>query len=263
MKFSIGADPELFLEDAAGSLVSAINKIGGSKAFPRPLKALGEGYAVQEDNVAVEFNIPPAHSQEEFRQAILKTKEYLLAEVSQMGLRFAKQSADYFPITELMTPEANVFGCDPDWNAWTRKRNVMPPDADPRLRSAGGHVHVGCDVNTLIGKFNLVKFMDLFMAVPSVLMDQGELRRLLYGKRGACRPKNYGVEYRTLSNFWIETPELIDWVYRNTERALEAFTTQDIDINEWDNQIREAVDNNNHEIALSLVDHFDLEVVHA
>jgi len=59
--------------------------------------------------------------------------------------------------------------------------------------------------------------MDLYLGVPSVLMDKGELRKQLYGKAGAYRMKPYGVEYRTLSNFWIFSDTTIGWVWDNTD----------------------------------------------
>jgi len=51
-----------------------------------------------------------------------------------------------------------------------------------------------------------VKFIDLFTAIPSVLLDPGEggkARRELYGKAGSFRYTPYGLEYRTLSNYWM------------------------------------------------------------
>ena len=35
------------------------------------------------------------------------------------------------------------------------------------------------------------------------------------------RIKEYGVEYRTLSNFWIFSEKTIEWVYEQTRKALE------------------------------------------
>ena len=185
----LGADPELFLVDAAGAFVSAIGKIGGSKTHPLPLP-LGDGYAMQEDNVALEYNIPPASNQEEFVNNIQKATEFLSNHVRQFGIQFSHESATYFPEKELMHPAAMEFGCDPDFNAWTREVNPRPQAPRPDLRSCGGHVHVGAVVADL---YSAVKRMDLMLAVPSVLMDNGQLRKQLYGKAGAYRPKPYGV----------------------------------------------------------------------
>ena len=59
------------------------------------------------------------------------------------------------------------------------------------------------------------------MLFRSVIADQGHLRKQLYGKAGAFRPKPYGVEYRVLSNFWIFDKEKTNTVWNLTERAVE------------------------------------------
>lgn len=211
MNFTIGCDPELFLADQ-NRFISAIDRVGGSKKYPKPI---GEGCAVQEDNVAVEFCIPPAKSLEAFRNAI----RYSLDEISKRvpGLSFSHAASAVFPDEELMHPMAQEFGCDPDYNAWTGRKNPRPACDNPNLRSAGGHVHVGVDG---VDKAQLIRAMDLHLGVPSIKIDQDKDRRKLYGNPGAFRPKPYGVEYRTLSNFWIWDDILIEWVYHQTSRAV-------------------------------------------
>ena len=67
-RFTIGADPELLLLTATGLPKSAIGLIGGTKQNPKPF---GIGH-VQEDNVMVEFNIPPANNRHEFKYTLVK-----------------------------------------------------------------------------------------------------------------------------------------------------------------------------------------------
>jgi hypothetical protein len=62
--------------------------------------------------------------------------------------------------------------------------------------------------------------MDKFLGVWSVVRDQDNLRRKLYGKSGSFRPQPHGCEYRTLSNFWIFDPELIGEVWDRTQMAV-------------------------------------------
>jgi hypothetical protein len=104
-KFLLGADPEIFLEDAAGDLVSAIDKVGGTKEDPKALP-IGDGFAVQEDNVAVEYNIPASDSAEAFTNNIQAAMKFLSLQVQAQGLRFAKISAAEFPYAQLMDPQA-------------------------------------------------------------------------------------------------------------------------------------------------------------
>lgn len=259
-KFSLGCDPEVFICDLNGALKSSIGKIGGSKSHPQPLP-IGEGYCVQEDNVAMEFNIPPAASAKEYVESISKTLDFLADGVKQMyGYELSKLSAASFPAEELTDPAAMVFGCDPDYNAWTGKKNPRPSAPDKALRSCGGHVHVGFDKNSING-VKLIRMMDLYHGVPSILMDQGEMRKQLYGKRGAYREKPFGVEYRTLSNFWIFQPETIEWVWRNVDRAITAVEAQ-FPVEELDDRILQAIDHNDKAVAEQLVKEFNLEVVH-
>lgn len=260
-KLSLGCDPEAFLIDIQGQLKSSIGRIGGSKEQPLPIIGMPAGYAVQEDNVAIEFNIPPAEGRSQFVESIRNTLNVLTAQVEQMhGFKISTISAASFPESELTTPEAFMFGCDPDFNAWTKDVNPKPQAEDKFLRSCGGHVHVGYDKSTA-KPFELIRFMDLHLGVPSVLMDKGELRKQLYGKAGAFRDKSYGVEYRTLSNWWIFDNRTIEWVWDNTSRAVaaaEQFTISDED----GVDIVNAINNNDKALAEQLVKKFNLDVVY-
>ena len=67
---SLGADPELFLfNHDSNEVISAEGIIGGTKENPRRISK-DEAYGLQEDNVMVEFNIPPAKTKDEFRDSI-------------------------------------------------------------------------------------------------------------------------------------------------------------------------------------------------
>ena len=222
-KVTIGADPELFLM-REGELKSSIGLIGGSKYEPRPL---GDklGFFVQEDNVAVEFNIPPAETLQAFCDSIAYGKEQLTNEISKYGFSLAIKASAIFPESQLLNPAARNFGCDPDYNAWKNgRRNPRPRAKDSRLRSCGGHIHIGYPEDSNLDKRRLVQLMDLYLGVPSVIMDDDNQRRQLYGRAGAYRDTDYGLEYRTLSNFWLRSSELTAWAYTQTIRAVNRAT---------------------------------------
>ena len=260
LKLTLGCDPELFLVDPTGKHRSAVHRIGGSKHAPLPLSVLGNGYAVQEDNVAMEFNIPPASSAKEFSDSVMKTVKFLTDGVrSEFDFSISTLSAVLFDPDELTTPQSREFGCEPDYNAWTGKVNPRPAAADPHLRSCGGHIHIGYD-KTLAKSDSVIRCMDLFTGVPSVLMDRGEMRKELYGKAGANREKQYGVEYRTLSNFWVIN-NLGEWAFRNTEKAVRAAVAQ-FPVEEDEALILQAINGNNKDIAMHLVQKHNLEVLH-
>lgn len=216
MQFLIGADPEFFLKKKYGGYASAVGLIGGSKWEPKKIDE--DGHAILEDNVAVEFNIKPASTFDEFKASIHKVLNHLKGILPEY--EFSKESAISFPKEELNTPQAQEFGCEPDFDAWRNTVNMKPHAEDENLRSAGGHIHVGSDI-ARDQPLLVIRAMDLFLGVDSTRLDSGTLRRELYGKAGCFRPKPYGAEYRTLSNFWIFDDKLIQWAFDGTQRALE------------------------------------------
>ena len=212
-----GADPELFLVDSKGVPIPSIGLIGGTKENPR---SLGNGYALQEDNVTLEFNIPPANTSRQFQASIQYVLEFIKQELAPQDLYMSIVPTLDFSPEDLEHPQAQQLGCEPDYNAWTGEVNPRPR-APASLRSSGGHLHIGYDNPDTDTSIAIVKAHDLFVGVASVLYDPDLRRRELYGKAGAHRIKGYGVECRTFSNFWISTPELISWMYEQSEKAID------------------------------------------
>ena len=247
----LGSDPEVFLQDKQGNPISAIGYINADKWNPMQIPDMPYGYTLQEDNVSLEYGIPPASSADEYVEFIQKVMAKSLEYVP--NLSFSKLSCIVFPDAQLQHPLAHVFGCEPDYNAWTGQVNKPPKPPNPSMRSAGGHIHVETQRNPE----EVVRAMDLYLGVPSVLMDEGEKRKQMYGAMGAYRKKAYGVEYRTLSNFWIFDEKLIRWVWNNTERSINST----VDVLAEQDMILEAINNNNKEVAKALVNAYNLEVV--
>ena len=175
---------------------------------------------LQEDNVSLEFNIPVCNKIQEFEQAVTTINREVYHTLRHLGYSISKDCGVSFDKNELTHPNALVFGCEPDFNAWLMKENEKPHAKDENLRTCGGHIHVGTDIPMVTG----IQLMDLFLGVPSIILDNTPSsikRRELYGKAGAMRPKPYGFEYRVLSNFWIFSPETIKWVYNQTRMICE------------------------------------------
>ena len=225
----LGSDPELFLmHHPTGKIISGIGVVGGSKKRPHPLRR--KGFAVQEDNVAVEFNIPPASTKQDFVESIRWAIEEINTMVSGLNYALVPIASHEFTKEQLDHPQAQTFGCDPDYNAWSGLENPRPLANNQNLRSAGAHIHFGWDYPVDEERLMVARACDLFLGAPSVFMDPDKTRRELYGKAGAHRPKGYGMEYRTLSNFWLRRQELVEWVWDNAQRAFEF----GIDRNNWD-----------------------------
>lgn len=221
MQLKIGADPELFVE-YDGKIVSGYGLIKGTKEKPEPV---ADG-AVQVDGLALEINIKPATTCVGFVSHILSVLHDLDLMLPHHKLIF--QSTAQFDPKYLKTLPLNalVLGCDPDYNAWTKERNNQP-DASVSFRTAAGHVHIGWTENESIEDaghlsicYRVVQQLDFFLGLPSVLFDPDIQRRELYGKAGAFRAKPYGVEYRVLSNKWLQSQNLMEWVYTQTVDAV-------------------------------------------
>lgn len=248
----LGCDPEVFLIDPkTGQFVSAIGLIGGSKHVPLQVEGMKKGFTLQEDNVALEFGIPPASSSTMFVKHVLSVMEAGLNKVPELD--FSKLSCVKFPKEQLQHPCAQIFGCEPDYNAWTGKENPKPTTADKDLRTAGGHVHIETKLNpNLVGQAG-----DLFLAIPAMLMDKmGNERRKLYGQPGAIRYKPYGVEYRVLSNFWIFNEKHIRWVWSQC-KALLKFVEEG---NEVPDGVAVAIAHNDLQMAKYFVKEYKLNV---
>jgi Phage phiEco32-like COOH.NH2 ligase-type 2 len=219
MLSTIGTDTEIFAVDKKGIHRSLCGKIGGSKDEPLQIKALPKGFCVQEDNVSLEFNIPPAANKENFTLSILTMVDKAENILKAQKLLLSKDSSASFIKEELSHPNALVFGCEPDYDAWKLVENPKPYSEDESLRTCGGHIHVGTQVDMITG----IKNMDLFLGIPSIILDTSPSsikRRELYGKAGAMRPKPYGFEYRTLSNFWVFDEKLIRYMWDQTYKAM-------------------------------------------
>ena len=117
-------------------------------------------------------------------------------------------------------PEENrELGCDPDYSAYTLNLNPTP-DRKVKFRTAAGHIHIGwgsrfeIDSDYISLCAAVTREMDATLGVASLLFDPDTKRRSLYGKAGAFRPKQYGVEYRVLSNCWTKNSKLVGYIYK-------------------------------------------------
>lgn len=227
--FTIGCDPEFFLRQRkSGKMICAIPFIKGTKHSPEDLPS-GAGN-IQRDNVAVEFATNPATGPEDFVKKIQQTLMDVKNKIPK-DCELIAEPAAHFTQDQLEHPEAQEFGCSPDFNAWTITENGAPYLEDLTFRSCGAHIHIGHqkgDKNEFLlnfdGKIQMIRAMDAVHGIIATVLDNSKnanARRQLYGKAGAHRPKDYGVEYRVLSNFWLKSPELVMLIYNLTKDVVE------------------------------------------
>lgn len=221
----LGADPELFIRNPnTGDFVSAHGKVPGTKHKPHKVP-FG---AIQIDGTALEFNIDPAATVDEFVHNIQIVKQTIAGYVPGYNVvaePVAHYDKNYFDWE--VPGSAKELGCDPDFCGWTLEVNPRPEPGNRPIRTAAGHIHIGwTDGVDIYDKdhFELcaqvARQMDYYLGVHSLLWDQDGTRRDLYGKAGAFRPKSYGVEYRVLSNRWLTSEALIRWVYNQAKLGM-------------------------------------------
>lgn len=214
VNFSFGSDPEFMLTSAEGKYVSAIGIVPGTKDDMLPL---GNGHFGFHDNVLAECC--PHYG---------KTKKEVIDNFQDCFQRYANvvapfklkpQASHVYPQDECLHPAALEFGCTPEMNAYDLGTvNAPVCEAGNTFRSGGGHIHLGYLEGSVypltdnMGRWWLTRLMDLFVGLPSILIDNdptSQGRRKLYGGAGNMRPKPYGIEYRTMSNFWLACPRLV------------------------------------------------------
>jgi hypothetical protein len=94
-------------------------------------------------------------------------------------------------------------------------------------------------------------------------MDKaGAERRKLYGGAGAYREKDYGFEYRTLSNFWVFDPKLTKWAFEQTDRAVQDAYNGFTNIDSYENDIKAIIKHDDKMAAWLMVKELGLEVAH-
>lgn len=258
--FTLGADPELFIINTKSKkVVSAIGKIPGTKEEPFHAPDMPEGFAMQTDNILAEFNIPPCKTREDFVHSIEYMKNYI-----RDWVKFQSKSYDILcassqivPGSQLRSKQAREFGCSPDYNVYTELPNPRPDGSITTIRSAGTHLHIGYLDNNIDTSLMIVRYLDAYVGIPSVLRDDDTERRKLYGNAGCFRLKPYGVEYRSLGSALIKDTESIIWIWNQVSRAISAYNYLSSLPQSFN--VCKAINESNKELAEELVDKYHLE----
>jgi hypothetical protein len=221
LKITVGCDPELFVKKD-GKFRSAWGLIPGTKEKPH----IVEDGAVQVDGCALEFNTDPVDNADDFVRKIASVMGQMQAMVPDYEFAIVPSCRFNGNHFRALPEEAKELGCTPDFNAYTMKENPKP-DNTTTMRTASGHVHIGfCEGadpmsdEHMIRCATLVKQLDAYLGVPSVLYDKDVARRKMYGAAGCFRPKSYGVEYRVLSNAWLLSEARQRFVFNQVQKAV-------------------------------------------
>lgn len=224
MKILLGSDPEIFVKKD-GKNVSADTFAKGTKENPYPLKY----GAMQLDGTALEFNTQPAASGSEFAHNVQAVLDELRV------LTPAEYTFDFSPavfyetaIWDAIPNSSKELGCNPDYNAWYSKMNKVPTLSGKHkfMRTGSGHLHVGWGTHLPLSVSHVwdcervVKCLDRYFGAFKRKWDKDTDRSNLYGGEGAYRPKPYGVEYRVLSNAWLNHPKIWPWIFDSVQYVM-------------------------------------------
>lgn len=250
MKFTVGGDPEMMLVNPKGHIISSLD------VFPQHNKNnkidFGGGYSTYPDNVLMEGTLPPANGQEEMLEHYRSL--FRLAHGALQGNHLRAQASHVFTPDQLTHEGALTVGCNPEFCAWQVEQ--YSPTLVDGLRTSGAHIHLGAEM--LLEPQNVldcIKLMDIFVGVPVSILDcdpTGQARKALYGKMGRFRPRPYGAEYRTLSNFWLHSPNTAKLVYDLTAHVVDIVEAGDAEkylAYTSEEELREALDRGNKALA--------------
>lgn len=219
MNFTFGTDPE-FMLIKDGKIKSAIGVLKGDKEKKTKIHP----YEFYYDNVLAECTIPPSYSKEEAVRNICDCLHTFFKTVSPYELTI--KSSHKYDQSELKHKDAFKVYCVPENCCYLMEE--IDPDTEifhkTNLRSAGGHIHLGAEfLKKGYNSWTAARLMDLFIGIPSVFLDvdpSSKKRKEIYGKAGRFRFTTYGIEYRSLSNFWLASPKLVELVYDISEIVL-------------------------------------------
>jgi hypothetical protein len=232
---SLGCDPEFFFADRLGQI------LGSEKVMKSG--AIGEKGASQVviDGVQAELNPLPSSCREQLAHQISICFQNLQA---QLGLGVVVKVDPLVEITQVeldsLSEGSKVFGCAPSINIYDGESKIKVDPKKYLKRSAGGHLHLGnyyqnylsemynsanyqsaydCAKRTEKALKNMpdimVPILDIVVGNTCVMLDRFEgnkERRANYGRVGEYRVKPYGIEYRSLSNFWLRSYPLMSFV---------------------------------------------------
>lgn len=188
----------------ASKIVPCVGYCPGTKTDPFRSSSWAAGFALQEDNVMLEVNIPFSKNARDFGRAVERVNQIAIKYMAPHGLVPVLNVSEYlFLPKDLTSPQAQNFACDPDFDAYLggEERTNVPDFKN--MRSCGGHIHLGGDFKCPDWVAVLFFEMALYHAYGNdYVCPSNQSRTQWYGRPGTFRPKPYGIEYRTLGNWW-------------------------------------------------------------
>jgi hypothetical protein len=241
---NLGADPEIFLK-AGNKLLPAFEFLP-SKDKPMPYKfgytphltfTIGHLYW---DGFQAEYSMDNGYSCPALMTMYQRNALRTLLKIAQQhnkNARLVLENVVKIPTTILQTgnDEHIALGCLPSMNAYDDSGIHVSNPRELTYRFAGGHVHLGYQSKVNVDKVRVVKNLDKILGIWAVGAAQNwdnPIRRKYYGKAGEYRRPKHGLEYRTLSNFFLSSPYIFEMVYE-IARAVYQLSEKDSVLDLW------------------------------
>ena len=221
-----GADPELFISREVGKVRKGKAIIGSELVVPAKGLSSGSG-SVARDGVQVELHPSPSTCRASFSaylQSTIVLLDKAVKTANKQGVGVNPMKIDFTQLVKVtkgdlakLTPDSRRLGCMPSFNAYGRKQ--IDKNGETFLtRSAAGHLHFGTPAISQehVDPKVYAKVCDMIIGNTCVMVDRSPFaaeRRRVYGKAGEYRLPKHGIEYRTLSNFWLHNYVLMSMVF--------------------------------------------------
>lgn len=220
-KGTVGCDPEFFIEKE-GEVVGAEKAIPDTGLNVNNNDGFGRTSNIIVDGVAVELNPSAQACRANLGNSIRVCFQKLKEQLEEKGYKVHQKGAVTIDKKryEEISDKNKVLGCGPSNNIHDSKAKVEVTKQNERKRFAGGHIHLS------IPKPRpevMLPLLDLFVGNTCVLIDRDpeqKERRKMYGRAGEYRLPKWGLEYRTPSNFWLRSYQLMGFVMGLSRMAL-------------------------------------------
>ena len=225
---TMGADPEFFFSTPKNGFVRGAERVIPEDGIgKRVLYANGAHFTDKMfvlDGVQAELHPKPCTCRAYFGNDIKLCFMTLRNELEKNDIKLKPNFSSVVHISKKelnsLSEQSRVFGCKPSHNVYgDEDATVSVSAASCTSRWAGGHIHLGAEGavtrKVLKDRKRLVPVLDILLGNTCVLLDREPMaaeRRKVYGRAGENRLTSYGIEYRTLSNFWLRSYPLASFV---------------------------------------------------
>jgi len=251
----LGCDPEFFFKTSEGI-------IGAEKIIPKNGLIISSSNKIIIDGVQAELNPTASTCRQSVQYAISACFLELRQELKKYN---GTITADFSQAVEIskenlmdLEEKSRQFGCAPS-NSIYKKAGIKIAAIDPTKYF--GVIDADFDRALRKDYKRTVELLDLICGNTCVLVDRNPSnieRRKVYGRAGEFRLPAHGLEYRTLSNFWLTSYPLMSLAFgmgrlatqlmadnKNHELFYDAFTSKVKAKN-----VQDAINNNDFDMAM-------------